>query len=546
MIIALVITLILTLLIAYVMWQWYQQTNQEYQSLQSQTSNIFTPSNAVITDWTGALDLAAHRSATQKYCHNKGYDYRAPLDTGDQGVCLYNQTTCENDSNPHWVPNCTHVTGASDPKAGIDGNGNSCDFQQHPYLEWHTLSNGQGMCMNSSFPPSFITQLCQAKGLGGWYQGSPICDNSGYCQINSNDIPTCYLTEPYCDSMGLDYQSDGGLGDCNLSDWQNTVEGIFGKTVTRTLKRNTEAMIRECGDNFFSANCALSIGTELTTLDQIAINTVDKEFVGYINQMKQSCSGDIFSGIDSFAGCASSLFPGFYLGQQAEKFVDGMLDGALGWIPGVPHGLIEKFTGYVYKYGAVALNAAYHATIDAVVGAFDLAGDAAYYALDAIGLGAAGKYIQGAISNILVYGGKIANVIANVAKQAIQGAIELFTKTIAPEAAEVFHAVCDAVLHPKEFFTNVAKDIASFFTDPGTAIVNAISGLASVGGKILDAAKAVINRLRNIASTVWNALGPVADALNKVADAIENEFKDIGNDIEGAVDAVGDFFSSIF
>lgn len=528
------------------MRQWYLNTANQYQSIQTQVSNILTPPGTVITDWTGALDLASHRAATQKYCHDKGYDYRAPAGTGDQGACLYNQATCEADSNPHWVPNCSHVTGSSDPHAGIDGNGNACDAEQKPYLEWHTVPGGQGMCMNSGFPPGFITQLCEGKGLGGWYAGTPVCDSSGYCQINPDDIPTCYLTEPYCDSMGLDYQDDGGLGDCNLSDWQNIVEGLLGKTVTRTFKRNTEAMIRECGDQFFSANCAMSIGTELTTLDQIAINTVDTEFAGYVNNMKQSCSGDIFSDVGSFATCAANLFPGFYLTQQAQKFVDGMLDGALGWIPGMPHGLIGKMNGYIYKYGAVALNAAYHAGIDAVVGAFDLAGDAAYYALDAIGLGAEGKYIQGAIGNILVYGGKVAGVIANVAKEVIGGAIDLFVNTIAPAAMEVFHAVCDAVLHPKEFFTNVAKDVALFFTDPGQAISNAIAGLASVGGKILDAAKAVINRLRNIAADVYAGLQEVADALNKVADAIENEFKDIGNDIEGAADKVGSFFSSIF
>lgn len=479
------------------------------------------------TNWQQILNTDAQRHAVKEWCTSQGYDYRLPTSSGDFGGCLYNQASCLADSNPHWV-HCTPVTGTS---GGIDHNGKPCDLNAKPYLEWN---EGSKTCVQSFYPPALIAGVCEARGLGPWYPGTLDCDASGYCQLTS-DIPTCQLTSEYCDRMGLDYSSSS-QGDCTLSDVQNVFEGLVGKTVTRTVKRNTEAMIRECGDNVLSANCALSIGTELTTFDQIALNTAESEFKGYMENMKVKCSGDLYSGIDKFAGCAESLFPGFYIGEQAEHFVDGMLNGALGWIPGMPSDLIAKANGYIAKYGTIAFNAIVTVGVDAVK-AFDIAGDLMYAALDKIG--PVGTIIAGAIKNVIAYGEKMASIIANT----VQEALHIFSNTIVPAAYHVFEAITDAVLHPKEFFTNLGNDIDNFLKDPVGSIKNAITAIAKVGGEVLDAAKMVFNKLISVASTVEAALSA---ALVDIANHLIAAFNKVGNDLKSAYHAVKHFFESIF
>lgn len=561
MLIAIVITVIFALALFYAMKAWYQNLENKYQSISSQISKIIpSGDSSVFSDWTGSLSHASQVYAMKSFCNLKGYDYFPPANTstGEYGGCLYNETTCKADSNPHWVScqlkgtRSASGTGytAGDACTGgpyctggyFDHDGNSCNINQNPYLEWHTDANGVGRCLVSTFPPSFIKGVCESQGLGGWYPGTPNCDSSGYCDINPNDIPTCILTSDYCDSMGLDYEHDTtngvDLGDCNLSDWQNIAEAIFGKTITRTFKRNAEAMIHECHDNPISANCALSIGTFLITDDQIIMATADKEFQGYMDNLKTACSGNIYSSFDSFANCGASLFPGFYLSKQVVGFADGMLDGMIGWIPGVPHGLIGKALGYVGKYGALAAQALFHAG-EAAVHAFDVAGDYCQAALNNIGLGAEGRVVFGAISNIVNFGVGMAKVIAGVAKEAI----EIFAQDIVPAAYHVFHAITDAVLHPKEFFNHVLNDLTNFISDPIGSIKGAFTTIANVGGKILDAAKMVANYLKNVAGKV---LGQLGQDLADLAQHLEDAFKDIGNDIADGAKAAWDGFKSIF
>lgn len=491
-----------------------------------QTTAFDLPPQA--SNWQQVLNVDAQRHAVQQWCTHQGYDYRVPTSTGDFGGCLYNKSSCLADSNPHWV-HCTAITGTS---GGIDHNGKPCSLNAKPYLEW---DDNRGVCVQSFYPPALISGVCEARGLGPWYPGKLVCDASGYCQIDPNDAPTCQLTSDYCDRMGLDYSSSN-QGDCTLSDAQNVIEGLIGKTVTRTVKRNTEAMIRECGDNVFSGRCAASIGTELTTFDQIALNTAESEFKGYMEEMKSKCSGDLYSGVDKFAGCAESLFPGFYIGQQAEHFVDGMLNGALGWIPGMPSDLIAKANGYIAKYGIIAFNAIVTVGQDAIK-AFDIAGDIMYSALKKIG--PVGTIISGAISNVIAFGEKMASIIANTAEEALH----IFTNTIVPAAYHVFEAITDAVLHPKEFFTNIANDVAQFFQDPVGSIKSAITEIAKVGGEVLDAAKMVIHKLTEVASRVEAALAStLIDIANKIAEA----FSTVGRDIASTYHAVKRFFESIF
>jgi hypothetical protein len=538
MFIAVIITLIFAIALFYTMKMWYQTMDDRYPSIQNQKSKLFPSTPSSYEDWTGSLSNSSQIYAMKTFCNEKGYDYFPPnsTSTGEIGGCLYNQDTCEADSNPHWV-SCQKNTGGN----YVDNNNKPCDPNQNPYLEWHTDSTGKERCLVSTFPPSFISGVCESQGLGGWYSGSPICDSSGFCTINPNDIPTCKLTQEYCERMGLDYESDKGIGDCNLSDWQNITEGIFGKTITRTVKRNFDAMLNECHDNPLSANCALGVGNLLISGGQIAISTVDKEFQGYMDNLKQACSGNIYSSMDNFLNCGASLFPAFYLSKQVVGFADGMLDGALGWIPGMPHGLIGKGLGYVGKYGMIAAKALFHAG-ELAVQAFDLAGDYAEAALSNIGLGAEGALIGGAIKNIVNFGVGMAKIIAGVAQEAIH----IFANTIVPAAYEVFHAVTDAFLHPKDFFNNIGNDIVNFVKDPIGSIKSAITAIAKIGQGVLDAAKMVVNYLKDVAGQLGEFAVELANDLIDLANHIAQEFEDIANDIADAAEDAWNSFTSIF
>lgn len=572
MILAIVLTLILAIALFYAMRAWYQNLTSKSDGLPSSAdiiNRITNMTGGYYDDWTGALNIASHRSAVQNYCTTKGYDYEPPANAYDYGSCLYNKQTCESDSNPHWK-SCRSIgsvcSNLIDPtkcgsnsmchwytdsygstgcavnpgiSGGIDNDGKPCDPYQHPYLEWHTGSDGLGRCTNSSFPPALIQNVCQAKGLGDWYQSNLVCDSSGYCNIDTNDIPSCYITSDYCDGMGLDYQSDGGKGNCNLSDWQNILENIAGKTITRTYKKNIENMIRECKSNPFSANCAAAMGTLQGTLGEITLETEDKEFSLYLDNMKSACSGDIYASVDSFSKCGAALIPGMFIAEQGVKFVDGMLDGCLGWIPGMPKGLLEKGAGYIAKYGKVALNALYHAGEDAIKG-FDIAGDVMYAALDKVGLGPVGDVVRGVIANVLKYGAKIANVIANVAKEVIG----IFVNVIAPAAYHVFHAVVSAALHPIEFFKSVGSDIAGFFRDPIGSISAAFTDISKLSSLVAHTVSAVLNYLNK---TIIGAIDPqLAADLSKIANVVSTQvlaaakkaeaaLEDAAKDVAGAI-----------
>jgi len=538
-----IIVIIIAIILFFVMRKWFNSVAPKT------PDSTILPGTGIFTDWTGSLNHAAQLSAMKSFCNMKGYDYSPPgvTATGEYGSCLYNEQTCNADSNPHWVMCSQDANGNY-----VDSGGKPCDPNQMPYLEWHVTA-GEGRCLVSNFAPGFITNVCESQGLGGWYKGTPVCDASGYCSIDPSDIPTCILKSDYCDKMGLDYQRDivgkgiglGGtgsrgidIGNCDLSDWQNITEGIFGKTITRTVKRNAEAMIRECHDNPVSANCALGIGQFALSGGEIVVATVDKEFQGYMDDLKTACSGNIYQSFDSFEKCGASLFPGFYLSKQLVSFTDGILDGMIGWIPGIPKGLIGKGIGYVGKYGEIAVKAIFHAGEQAIH-AFDIAGDYCKSALENIGLGAEGKFFIGAISNIVKFGVGMAKVIAGVAKEAIN----IFVQDIVPVAYHVFHAVTDAVLHPKEFFSHIAKDLANFFTNPQAVIKNAFTAIVGISNKIFHAVKMVVNYLRKVAGQI---LGEVGDALIDIAKHLESFFKDLGNDIKDIAEQAWDGFKSIF
>lgn len=483
------------------------------------STGSFKPPSIVFQNWSDALNHSAQLHTMKEYCNLKGYDYAPPDDTeaGEYGKCIYNEKTCKADSNPHWVMCSLNTDGNY-----TDNSGKPCDINQMPYLEWHTDADGNGRCLVSNFASGFIQNVCEAQGLGEWHQGNSNCDKDGYCNINPNDIPTCVLTPQYCETMGLDYKSKDN-GDCTMNDFQHISEGIFGKTITRTIKRNGEAMVKQCHHDPFSANCALGIGNFLDTGNQIAINTVDKELQGYMDNLKVSCSGNIYQNFDSFAKCGASLFPQFYLSKQVVAFTDRVLDGMIGWIPGVPHALIEKGLGYVGKYGEIAVKALYHAGEDAIH-AFDVAGDYTERALKNIGLGAEGRIVGGAIKNIIKYGIGMAKTIASIAQESIH----IFAETIVPAVYHVFHSITEAVLHPKEFFNHIGKDIQKFIHDPIGSLKGAISEISKISTKIYHAVRMVVKYLKDVALKV---LGELKDVLLDIAKHIETVFKNIGNEI---------------
>ena len=524
MIIAVVITIIISIVIFFFMRKYYNEISGDPSGT---TPSGTTPK---FSDWKDSLNYYTQMNTMKQYCHLKGYDYQAPDEKNEYGTCIYNEQTCKADSNPHWVMCQLDANSGS----YLDSSGKPCNPSQLPYLEWHTDSSGNGRCLVSNFVPSFITNVCEAQGLGEWYQGSPNCDADGYCKINPDNIPTCKLTPKYCDNMGMDYSSSkNGIGDCTISEGQHIAEDIFGRTITRTVKRNAETMIRQCKHDVFSANCAKGVGTFITTPGQIAINTVDKEFSGFVDNMKLDCSGNIYSNMDTFVKCGESLFPQFYVGKQVVSFADGMLNGMLGWIPGVPSGLLTKAIGYVGKYGEIAIKALYHAGEDAVH-AFEIAGDYTESALKNIGLGAPARLIAGALKNIVNYGIAMAKVIANVA----QDAIHLFAEKIIPEVFHVFHSISEAFLHPLEFFKHVGKDIQQFITDPIGTLKNAFTEISKIGAKVFHEVRMVVNYLKGVASKLFSTIGK---KLMDIVNHIEKVFSNVGKSIDHAFKSIGHF-----
>jgi len=493
-----------------------------------------SPPNSLNGDWTGTLNLATQRHTVEEYCHLKGYNYRAPLTEYDYGGCLYTEDTCIADSNPNWV-SCTSVTGG-----GIDSDGRPCNPDQRPYLEWHTPKGAsEGMCMVSAFPPAFIQQICHEKGLGDWYPGRPVCDSSGYCQINPQDPPTCKISSGYCDKMGLDHENHEGLGDCNLSDLQNIFEGVVGRTVTRSFKKTGEAMVQECKSDLFSSNCAVSILNSQLTLIPVALDTANELFIGYMKTLKDKCSGDIFTNPEKFYECSKNILPMFYLQNQATEFMDSMLDGALQFLPfGLPTGLLQKANGLLFKYGFIALNSFIEAG-KAAIHAFEIAGDAFFYVLNHIGLGPVGDLIRGIAGNVIKFGRGICNIVINVAKEALS----IFVNDLIPAAYHVFEAVVGCVLHPKEFFIAIGNNIAAFFRDPIGSIKSAIKVIADIGAKVWDLAKKVISRLVDLAKELG---GLIADTLRDIANTIREAFESVGNKIEDVANEIKDFFSNLF
>lgn len=533
MIIPIIVTLVIVVVVFFASRKWYKNLIAQYPSPAQQIAKANkVPDNYDVEHWTGSLSIASQRYAMKEFCSQKGYDYSPPTNFYDMGSCLYNQETCISDSNPHWV-SCSYTGGTY-----VTPDGVPCDHNQNPYLEWHTTSEGKGICTTSKFPPGFITGLCESKGLGTWHQSNLICDASGYCQINPNDIPTCNITESYCDSMGLDFKDDGGLGDCNKGDLQNILEDIFGKTVTRTTKRNAEAMIRECKDSYFSANCAKSIGTFETTFGQIGLKTADAEFKGYMTDMRNACTGPALHSVDGFSKCAMHLLPFYYFDKQIIGFTDGMLNGMIGWIPGMPHNLIGKGLGYIAKYGDIARHAIFHAGEDAIK-AFDIAGDYAAMALNHIGMGPVGTIIIGAIGNIIAYGVGAAKIIMGVAAEALN----IFANKLMPLVFHVFHAIVNSMLHPVQFFNSVAADLAAFENDPVGSIKKGITAIANLGTASAHAALSVLNNLKDVAGQLG---GPLADDLIDMANFIDKSFTDAEKDVGKAVGAAYHAISSLF
>lgn len=526
------ISFILILLLIFFLFWWYKKNIRD--AFPSASPPSLVPN--VKVNWQELLNIQSHRHTIKEYCTSKGYDYEPPKDDLSYGNCLYTQDTCNADSNPHWVSCIADKDGK-----GTDPEGKPCDLNQHPYLEWHTLPNGTGMCLNSQFPPSFIKNVCEGKGMGEWYKGTPDCDNDGYCTLKSSDLPSCTIKADYCDSFEMDYDSSG-LGDCDVSDWQNVLESVAGKTFVRTWKRNTENMIRECRDDVFSANCAKGIGEEITTGPQIALNTLDSELKTWQQGMKDACSGDVFGSTENFGKCAYNILPVAMLQEQMSKMGDSMINGALGWIPGVPKdlNLISKFNALQAKYGLVAINAVFHAGEDAIK-CFDLAGDHLYKALDNLGpVGqVSGMLIKGVVANVLKYGKIMAGIISNV----VGGAIQIFLNVVAPVVFYTLHAVISAVLHPLEFLNALASDLNKIITDPIGSLSYAIDEVSKLGAPALNAVKKVGNYLKDLDGKLSIEIG---QDIKKIVDKLENAFNGVKDDTENAGKAIGKAFESIF
>lgn len=559
---AIIISIIITLIFVYIFVKYYQYIEAQYPTIDNQLNNFNIP--IVVNDWQDALAIDSHTYAMRNWCLDNGYDYVPPASTGDIGSCAYNQASCLADSNPNFqvcLP-CPTVTGASGasvsslseianaisscaPRMGLTVDGVPCSLDQKPYLEWvpSVATGSNGVCLLSPYSLNIKQHLCDPVNLG-WNMGNFDCDSNGNCVIKSDykyDLPTCVITSDYCNNYGMDYSSDGPLGDCEINDAQNIAESIFGKTITRTFKINGENMVKQCESDFFSGNCAKAIGTTLGTLGEIGVATGQEIFTEVIDNAKDACAGDIYSSTDNFLKCqlaVAEFNPAIFATVEGEKFVNNILNGALGWIPGMPSDLLNKAIGYIVKYGEVAFNAIVAVGAQAVH-AFDIAGDAMSYALQKVGLGS----VASLASTVIGFGVKAAKAVAILGSECLELLENVITQTIGPAVLTVITAVSSAFLHPVDFCKSLASDIVAFVKDPIGSIKSAFTAFINLGGEVLTTVKMVISHLK---TAVVGAVDAIASALNDVINTLVNVVDKVVDDIEKAAEAIWHGIESIF
>lgn len=169
------------------------------------------------------------------------------------------------------------------------------------------------------------------------------CDPDGYCYTQQkNQVGRCILTKNYCLSKGMDYSSQG-LGDCYETDAQSVTEGIFGKTLYRTYKKQFQNLTGNCTKK--SPNdegCASSAASIIFMPEVIAWDTAVASVTQQVTAIKNDCrlggtdvdatsadsTGKAMNGpevmkcINDFATVA---FPGYFVLNKLNDFATSLI-----------------------------------------------------------------------------------------------------------------------------------------------------------------------------------------------------------------------------
>lgn len=471
-----------------------------------------------------ALNKAAHLNANKEWCTQGGYQFNAVTQK-----CAYTEAACLAMSNNTYKSK-----------------------ENKPFNIW---ANGQ--CISAPSVGVFRANVCNNKIFKttydaslGFHPGDITCDDKGICtytedctdpdNLDGGKCPTCVIPSGYCNSKGMDYDSLGGLGDCTESDVQAVFEAIFGKTLTRTYKRNWENMQKECGHKFLSLNCAKSVGTFYTTGAQIAVKTYQKYMNDLVDNFKKECGGNFTDSTQDFVNCAWAMAkfnPAIWVTEMGVKMADGMLNTLFGWT-GMPNNVLQRGVGYAVKYGIKAAAAVFHFGEKAVQ-AIDKAGHMAMAFMEKVPIiGPLAKFTDFGIALagldlMIKYAGPAIKALAHIGEAAVHIGIKF-----AEAGLHVLNAAVGAVLHPIDF----AKKIWDDLKDPKVLaknledlVVNAVNMLKSAG-KLFKQGWAAFKAGVKIAGQV----------LSKVWDKLKDVGKDIENGLEDAGGAIASGLSSLF
>lgn len=183
------------------------------------------------------------------------------------------------------------------------------------------------------------------------------CDDQSFCQPKiTQQFPRCIIAKSYCQRKGVSYTHDPisedtfhYLGDCFETDSQSIAETVFGKTLVRSIKGSLNQNSQWCKDQGPSSqSCATAIsglGLESVIIGVI-IDAVKAEYVKDFNKFKRECGitpdpgqSTTFGTPAQLYACVDStltLFGGMWVLKDANKLINGLIDGLFGLVPGMP------------------------------------------------------------------------------------------------------------------------------------------------------------------------------------------------------------------
>lgn len=239
------------------------------------------------------LDSESHKAAEKDWCISNNNTYNDKT-----RECLFSQQSCQIASA---------VILKQDPSSGKQ----VVDSSKTNYLEWHN-----GKCLRT-YPT--ISRVCDGYGLP-YDQGNVVCTDGSGCIATKN--PGCKLTNDYCSSKGLDFNSSG-LGDCFKNDIQSLAEFVFGTTLTRKTRQNILNVINSCKSNMWSQDCAKAEGSFMISPAIIAWDTAKSWAIQRKDELLKYCST-----FNNPVECMNSIFelqPAYWLNQTGIQLAQKMM-----------------------------------------------------------------------------------------------------------------------------------------------------------------------------------------------------------------------------